>query len=81
MRRFNYGFLLIGYLAHGYSFRFSLDGFDTLLDDQVDSACWDSLGNLIYSRQGILYKYSLDDLKHGRLGSVHDLEPLTKDAT
>lgn len=70
----------VGYLAHGYTFRFMLDRFDDLLDDHVDSACWDSLGHLVYSREGVLYKYSLDDLKHGRPGTVHDLEPLTKQA-
>ena len=69
----------IGYLEHGYTFRFTLDGFDDLLDDKVDSACWDGVGNLVYSREGILYKYALNDLKNGRPGAVHDLEPLTQD--
>ena len=67
----------IGYLAHGCTFRFSLDRFDELLDDRVDSACWDSLRNLVYSREGMLYKYSLDDMKAGRPGTVIDLESLT----
>jgi hypothetical protein len=66
----------VGYLTHGYTFRFSLDDFPELLDDHVDSACWDSLGNLLYARQGILHKYSLSDLKSGRPGTVVDLEPL-----
>jgi len=66
----------IGYLARGYTFRFALDGFDDLLDEAVDSACWDSLGNLAYSRQGVLYKYSLADLKKGQPGTVRDLESL-----
>lgn len=44
----------VGYLAHGYTFRFMLEGFAELLDDQVDSACWDSFGNLVYSRDGFL---------------------------
>jgi len=68
----------VGYLAHGCTFRFTLDGFPDLLDDCVDSACWDSLGNLVYSREGILYKYSLEDLKKGNPGSIMDLEPLTQ---
>lgn len=68
----------VGYLDHGYTFRFALDGFDDLLDDRVDSACWDNLGNLVYSRDGILYKYALDDLKNGRPGTVYDLEPLAR---
>ena len=66
----------LGYLEHGHTFRFNLDGFDGLLDENVDSACWDSLGNLVYSREGILFKYSLKDLKNARPGSVHDLETL-----
>ncbi len=68
----------VGYLDHGYTFRFALEGFGDLLDEQVDSACWDQLGNLVYSRQGVLYKYSLDDLKNGSPGTVHDLEPLAQ---
>lgn len=67
----------IGYRAHGYTFRFTLDNYPDLLDDHVDSACWDSLGNLIYSREGVLYKYSLNDLKAEQPGVTHDLEPLT----
>ena len=67
-----------GYLTHGYTFRFELDGYPDLLDASVDSACWDSLGNLLYSRQGVLYKYSLQDLELGREGAVHDLEALVK---
>lgn len=65
-----------GYLTHGYTFRFELEEYPELLDARVDSACWDSLGNLLYSRQGILYKYSLQDLERGQAGAVHDLEAL-----
>lgn len=68
----------VGYLTHGYTFRFTLEGFPDLLDDFVDSAGWDSLGNLVYSRAGALYKYSLDDLKAGYPSSVLDLEPLKR---
>jgi hypothetical protein len=68
----------VGYLEHGYTFRFSLDRFENLLDNQVDSACWDSLGNLVYSRQGILYKYSLSDLKNRCPRIIYDLEALTQ---
>ena len=67
----------VGYLAHGYTFRFQLDQTDNPLDEKVDSACWDSLANLVYSRNGCLFKYSLEDLKTGRPGFVHDLEALT----
>ena len=67
----------LGYMPQGHTFRFALDGYADLLDHRVDSACWDSRGNLVYSRLGILYKYSLDDLKKGHPGSILDLEPLT----
>ncbi|WP_146118499.1 hypothetical protein [Blastopirellula marina] len=67
----------LGYLEHGYTFQFTLEGHEDLLDDQVDSACWDYRGNLVYSRQGIVYKYSLANLSTGYPGSVHDLESLT----
>lgn len=68
----------VGYLTHGYTFRFTLENFPDLLDDHVDSASWDSLGNLVYSRKGILYQYSLADLKTGHPGTVLDLEPLVQ---
>lgn len=66
----------IGYLDHGRTFRYSLEGFEDLLDDRVDSASWDSRGNLVYSREGILYRYSLHEIRKGLPGSVHDLERL-----
>lgn len=67
-----------GYLTHGYTFHFELEGYPDLLDTRVDSACWDSLGCLLYSRQGILYRYSLKDLELGQAGAVHDLESLVQ---
>lgn len=67
----------LGYLEHGYTFQFSLEGHEALLDEEVDSACWDYRGNLIYSRRGIVFKYSLADLADGNPGSMHDLEPLS----
>lgn len=67
----------IGYLQHGYTFRFRLEGFPELIDDVVDSACWDSLGNLLFSRDGVIYKFSLHALKSGAAPSAHDLEPLS----
>ena len=68
----------IGYLQHGYTFRFELNKYPSLLDENVQSACWDSLGNLICARQGVLYKYSLEDLQTGNPGTVKDLEPLSR---
>jgi hypothetical protein len=67
-----------GYLTHGYTFHFSLDASPNLLDDHVDSACWDSLGNLVYARDGVLYRYALADLNSGRPTRVIDLEALAE---
>jgi len=64
----------LGYLTHGYTFKFELDCDISCFDKSVDSACWDSLGNLVYSREGVLYKYSLDDIRRGSPGSKHNLE-------
>ena len=58
-----------------------LEEYPDMLDAQVDSACWDSLGNLLYSRRGILYRVSLNDFEQGRPGAVHDLESLQQDKT
>lgn len=69
----------IGYLKHGYTFRFTLQEFPELLDDQVDSACWDSRGNLVYSRLGVLYRYTPKAIATGEPDAVVDLEPLAQD--
>ncbi len=63
-----------GYLEHGYTLRYSLEGYPDLLDEHVDSACRDSLGNLIYSRLGIVYRFSRGDLRRGEPSQVLDLE-------
>lgn len=71
----------IGYLKHGYTFAFSLDEHPELIDQTVDSACWDSQKNLIFSRNGIVYRYSLDDLAKKKPGFVLNLESLTPRST
>jgi hypothetical protein len=70
----------VGYLTHGYTFQFSLHEFPDVLDLQVDSACWDSLGNLVYSRAGILHKLTLETLLTGGPGTLIDLESLSRPA-
>ncbi len=60
------------------TFIFSLEKFTDVLDEKVDAACWDSLGQLVFAREGVLYKYSLKDLKAGRPRKVIDLESLQK---
>ncbi|MDA7978673.1 MAG: hypothetical protein MPJ50_07880 [Pirellulales bacterium] len=57
-------------------FFFSLQGYGDLLDDAVDSACWDSRGNLLYSRAGTLNKVTLKQLQRNRPGTKIDLEHL-----
>jgi hypothetical protein len=70
----------VGYLKYGYTFRYELEGYPGLLDEKVDSACWDSQGNLVYSRKGVLYKYRIGDLRSGRSAVIHDLEELAPPA-
>jgi len=55
-----------GYLKRGHTFEFSLDDHPQLLDSTVDWATWDFLGNLVFAKQGKLYKYKLDDFKSGK---------------
>ena len=58
---------------------FALDQPDNLLDNTVDWANWDALGNLIVARQGLLQKYTLADLASGQPSLVWDLRTLTPD--
>ncbi len=66
----------VGYLVHGYTHRFELEGRPDLLDEHVDSACWTSSGDLAYSRLGVLHRLTLAELKAGGPGVVIDLEGL-----
>ncbi len=66
----------LGYLKRREMFEYCLEGHEELLDKQVDCAAWDSLGNLIFSRLGVLHKLSLEQIKRKEPGSVHDLESL-----
>jgi len=65
-----------GYLVHGYTFEFVLDGFN-LLDVEVDWATWDAKGDLLLARCGIIQRYSLPALKSGSPDFQLDLESLT----
>ncbi len=66
----------VGYLEHGYTFRFWLEEHPNLLDEMVDWACWDSRGALIFSRLGVVSKCDLADVRNGRVTRSFDLEPL-----
>jgi len=63
-----------GFLEHGYTFEFKLDEYPDVLDSTVDSATWDFLGNLVFAKQGTLYKYKLSDFKKGKPSFCKDLE-------
>lgn len=73
----------MGYVAQkgGYVFQFALDDYDGLLDPYVSWACWDSVNNLVFSRLGVVYRYSLQDLERGQPGATFDLESLEPPVT
>lgn len=66
-----------GYRHGTLQFKFWLEEMPDLIDEKADWACWDSLGQLIYSSAGVLYKYKLCDLLTGQATSVIDLEYLS----
>ena len=61
-----------GYLMHGYTFRFRVPSQPELLDDAVDSATYDSRGQLVVARKGVVTIYGLRGRK--RLEAVHTLD-------
>jgi hypothetical protein len=65
----------IGYLTHGYTFAFSLDKYPGLLDG-ASWATWDSSGNLWVARPGLVEKFTLADLRHGKPSFSLDVEEL-----
>lgn len=48
-----------GYLKHGYTFRFRLREDPDFLDDMVDWATYDSEGQLVVARKGVVTVYAL----------------------
>ncbi len=65
-----------GYLVHGYTFEFRLDGSD-LLGPAVDWATWDAKGDLLVALEGSIQRYTLEGLKNGTPAFSIDLEHLT----
>lgn len=53
-----------GYLVHGYTFEFVLEG-SKLLDVEVDWATWDAKRDLLVARHGVISRYSPPALKSG----------------
>lgn len=64
-----------GYLVHGYTFEFQLEG-STILDARVDWATWSAKGDLLVARQGLVHRYSLAGLASGSPDFSYDLESL-----
>lgn len=65
-----------GYKNGSLRFRFWLEEFPRLIPEQADWACWDSMGQLLFSCAGSLYKYALDDIPAGKARTVINLEHL-----
>ncbi len=62
-----------GYLVHGDTFEFRLEG-SNLLNPEVDWATWDAKGDLLVARRGAIERYSLAALKSGVPDFSLDLE-------
>jgi hypothetical protein len=60
----------------GTSFVFDLPDYPNLLDHQVTWATYDSLGQLLIAREGVLYRYRLKDFETGIPSAMIDLEPI-----
>jgi hypothetical protein len=58
-------------------FTFTLDEEPALLAD-ADWADYDALGQLVFAREGVLYRCALADLRVGRITQSIDLEPLQR---
>lgn len=70
-----------GYLEHGRTFEFRLDEYPGLLDEKVEWATWDCLGQLLVARTGGVRRYRLEDLGSGIpsfTASFEDLVPPQK---
>jgi hypothetical protein len=71
----------LGYFEKGRTFRFSIDEYPEVLDDEVDWAAWDCGGDLVYAKLGSVYMYNLADLAKGEPTFFKDLEILTHEST
>jgi hypothetical protein len=63
----------VGYLEHGYTFAFAIEGYPDLLKD-ASWATWDVLGNLWVARPGLVERYKLTDIKRGVSSFSLDVE-------
>ncbi len=67
----------VGYLKHGYSHTFELEGYPDLLN-AASWACWDSLGQLVFAQQGSIARYTLADIARRQASFYLDLESLQR---
>ncbi len=67
------------YRRHTADFVFRVPEYPDFLDDDVESATFDALGNLIFTRGGMVYKYDKKALKRGRPSFTANLNSLTRE--
>ncbi|MBS1701331.1 MAG: hypothetical protein JST12_06710 [Armatimonadetes bacterium] len=60
----------------GYIFHFELEGYPDILGPSVDWATRTNKGDLIWTREGIVYRISMEDLKQGKKPKSFDLNDL-----
>jgi hypothetical protein len=66
-----------GYLGgQGHKYEFRVDEHPELLNSDVDWACWDSLGQLIVARLGVVERYRAEDFESGSPSLRRDLNDL-----
>jgi hypothetical protein len=63
--------------GRGRVFEFDLPELPNFLDPMVSWAAYDALGQLVFARLGVLYRYTLEGIQGGEPSAVIDLEPLT----
>lgn len=63
----------VGYLTHGYTFAFALEGSPKVLDGAT-WATWDAGGNLWVARPGVVEKFKLKDLGRGAPSFALDVD-------
>lgn len=64
------------YGGRGRVFEFDLPECPGILDPKVSWAAYDALGQLVFARGGVLYRYTREGLNEGNPSAVLDLEPL-----
>jgi hypothetical protein len=63
----------IGYLTHGYTFGFALEGHPDLLEGAT-WATWDANGDLWVARPGVVERFTSKDLRNGKPSFSLDID-------